>query len=66
MVEEAKKGSLWSNDEFIKLQHLSGANNDRLNRIGDLVQFWEQKKDALQRLIVKKNLPFKWVIKSLS
>ena len=59
MVEEAKKGSLWSNDDFIKLQNMSGANNDRLNRIGDLVQFWEQKKDALQRLIVKKNLPFK-------
>ena len=58
-MEEAKKGSLWSNDDFINLRNMSGANNDRLNSIEDLVMFWRQKKDALQRLIVKKNLPFK-------
>ena len=59
MVEEAKKGSLWSNDDFINVKNTANACNDRLNRLGELVQFWESKKDALQRLIIKKNPPFK-------
>ena len=61
MVEEAKKGSLWSNDDFINVKNTTDACNDRLNRIGDLAKFWEEKKDTLQRLVIKKNLPFKYV-----
>ena len=59
MVEEAKKGQLWSNDEFIMVRNMASNATDRLNRIKDLVDFWTNKKDPLQRLIVKKNLPFK-------
>ena len=59
MVEEAKKGSLWSHDEFIQVKHMAQNATERLNSLGELVQFWTEKKDALKRLIVKKNLPFK-------
>ena len=59
MVEEAKKGTLWSNDEFLRIKAMSENSSARLNHIGDLVNFWTEKKDAMKRLIVKKNLPFK-------
>ena len=59
MVEEAKKGSLWSHDEFINVRNMASHNCDRLNILKDLKDFWDEKKDALKRLIVKKNLPFK-------
>ena len=59
MVEEAKKGQLWSHDEFIRVSNMASNATDRLNGIKDLVDFWTNKKDSLQRLIVKKNLPFK-------
>ena len=59
MVEEAKKGNLWSHDEFIRVQSMAVNATDRLNSLGDLKEFWTNKKDALQRLVVKKNVPFK-------
>ena len=59
MVDEAKKGQLWSNDEFIQVRQMAANATDRLNSLSDLRDFWIEKKDALQRLIIKKNLPFK-------
>ena len=59
MVEEAKKGQLWSNDDFIRVKGIAENACERLNQIRDLKEFWTEKKDALKRLIVKKNLPFK-------
>ena len=59
MVEEAKKGTLWSNDDFIHVKNLAEKAMNRLDSITDLSVFWGEKKDALQRLVVKKNVPFK-------
>ena len=59
MVDEAKKGTLWSNDDFIYVKDMAENAKNRLNHIGDLVKFWDEKKDSLQRLILKKNVPFK-------
>ena len=59
MVEEAKKGSLWSNDEFIQVRGMAVNATDRLNLLGDFKKFWDEKGDALKRLVIKKNLPFK-------
>ena len=59
MVEEAKKGQLWSHDEFIQVRNMASNATERLNKIKSLVEFWDTKKDTLQRLIVKKNVPFK-------
>ena len=59
MVDEAKKGQLWSNDEFIQVRNMASNATERLNMLKPLMDFWNNKKDPLQRLIVKKNLPFK-------
>ena len=59
MVEEAKKGQLWSHDDFINVKHMAANATDRLNQLGPLREFWETKQDPLKRLIIKKNLPFK-------
>ena len=59
MVEEAKKGTLWSNDDFINVKDMAENARMRLNHISDLVKFWDDKQDTLKRLIVKKNVPFK-------
>ena len=59
MVDEAKKGSLWANDDFIRVKNMAENATNRLNQISDLRDFWVEKQDALKRLIIKKNLPFK-------
>ena len=59
MVAEAKKGSLWSQDDFIRVQGMATNATERLNLLGDLKKFWDEKQDALKRLISKKNIPFK-------
>ena len=59
MVAEAKKGSLWSQDDFIRTQGMAANATERLNSLGDLKKFWDEKQDALKRLISKKNIPFK-------
>lgn len=58
-MEEAKKGSLWSHDEFIQVQRMASNATDRLNSLGDLKKFYDEKGDALKRLVIKKNVPFK-------
>ena len=59
MVAEAKKGSLWSQDDFIRVQAMATNATERLNQLGGLKTFWDEKQDALKRLIAKKNIPFK-------
>ena len=59
MVDEAKKGQLWANDDFIRVKCMAEGNADRLNQLKALRDFWVEKQDALKRLIIKKNLPFK-------
>ena len=59
MVQEAKRGELWSRDDFIRTQQMAANATERLNSLGDLKKFWDEKQDALKRLIAKKNIPFK-------
>ena len=58
-MTEAKKGSLWSRDDFIRVQGMAQNATERLNKLGDLKSFWDDKQDSLKRLISKKNIPFK-------